>query len=131
MGPLWDFDLSMGNPANLLPARGCSLCDRRWVGRWYDDLAFVRALVQRWTQLRRGGLVRDILAGIARDSRALSSAQVRNLRRWPVLGYTPVSASASDAALRAAYRVEVARLRGWIRARAGWLTANLPGIARL
>jgi hypothetical protein len=131
MGPLWDFDLSMGNPASLLPPRGCSLCDRRWVGRWYDDPAFVRAMLDRWTQLRRRGLVRTILADVARDARALAGAQVRNLRRWPALGFTPVSAGASDAALRAAYGAEVGRLRSWIRARAGWLTANLPRIGRL
>ena len=131
MGPLWDFDLSMGNPPSVLPARGCSLCNRRWVGRWYDDPAFVRAMVDRWTQLRRGGVVRTMLAGIARDSRALSSAQVRNLRRWPVLGFTPVSAGAPDAALRSAYRAEVSRLQRWIRERASWLTANLPRIGRL
>jgi hypothetical protein len=75
----------MGNPASLPPPRGCSLCDRRWVGRWYDDPAFVRAMVARWTQPRRQGLVREILRGIARDVRALSGPQVRNLRRWPML----------------------------------------------
>ena len=131
MGPLWDFDLSMGNPASLLPPRGCSLCDRRWVGRWYDDPAFVRAMVERWTALRRQGVVSEILGGIARDARALTGPQVRNLRRWPVLGFTPVSAGASDAALRSAYRGEIARLRGWIRTRSGWLTANLARIGRL
>jgi hypothetical protein len=130
MGPAWDFDLSMGNPPALLPARGCSLCDRRWVGRWYDDPAFVRVMVARWTELRRAGLLRSVRAGIARDARALSAAQVRNLRRWPVLGFTPVAPGASEAALRAAYRGEVRRLQRWIRTRAGWLTASLPEIGR-
>jgi CotH kinase protein len=131
MGPLWDFDLSMGNPADLLPPRGCSLCDRRWAGRWYDDRTFTRAMTARWAQLRRQGLLRAIRADIARDARALAGPQVRNLRRWPVLGFAPVSAGASDAALRAAYRAEVGRLQRWIRVRAGWLTANLPRIGRL
>jgi hypothetical protein len=130
MGPAWDFDLSMGNPPALVPARGCSLCDRRWVGRWYDDPAFVRVMVARWTELRRAGLLRSVRAGIARDARALSAAQVRNLRRWPVLGFTPVAPGASEAALRAAYRGEVRRLQRWIRTRAGWLTASLPEIGR-
>jgi hypothetical protein len=131
MGPLWDFDLSMGNPPGVLPARGCSLCNRRWVGRWYDDAVFRRAMVRRWTELRRRGFLRRLQADIAREGRALASAQVRNLRRWPVLGFTPVSPSASDAALEAAYRAETARLRSWIRIRARWLTANLPRIGRL
>jgi len=131
MGPLWDFDLSMGNPPDVLPARGCSLCNRRWVGRWYDDPVFVQAMVRRWSELRRQGLLRRVLAGIARDGRALGTAQVRNLRRWPVVGFRPVSPSAPEATLRAAHRAETARLRSWIRIRARWLTANLPRIGRL
>ena len=131
MGPLWDFDLSMGNPAALLPARGCSLCNRRWVTRWYADGAFRRALEARWTELRRDGFLARTLTAITRNARALQSAQVRNLRRWPILGFTPLSPSASDAALRGAYRAEAARLRTWVRVRAGWMTANLPRIGRI
>ena len=55
---------------------------------------------------------------------------MRNLRRWPVLGFTPLSASSSDAALRGAYLAEAARLRSWVRIRAGWMTATLPRIGR-
>ncbi|HWH13870.1 MAG TPA: CotH kinase family protein [Miltoncostaeaceae bacterium] len=131
MGPLWDFDLSMGNPPALLPPRGCSLCDRRWVSRWYDDPAFVAAMRARWTELRRRGFVRRMIADIERDARALAPAQVRNLRRWPVLGYRPLPAGAPEPALRAAYRAETARLTAWLRIRSSWLTANLPRIGRL
>ncbi len=130
MGPAWDFDLSMGNPPGLLPARGCSLCDRRWASRWYADGAFRAALVARWAQLRRDGFLARTLTAITRDARALQSAQVRNLRRWPVLGATPLPPSTSDAALRGAYLAEAARLRTWVRVRAGWLTATLPRIGR-
>jgi len=131
MGPLWDFDLSMGNPPALLPPRGCSLCDRRWVSRWYDDPVFVRAMQARWTQLRRQGFVRRLVAGIERDARALAPAQVRNLRQWPILGYRPLDPGASDASLRASHRGETARLTSWLRIRSAWLTANLPRIGRL
>ena len=131
LGPLWDFDLSMGNPADVLPPRGCSLCDRRWAQRLYKDGEFVRAMTRRWTHLRRQGFVRTTLAAVERDARALQTAQVRNLRRWPVLGFTPVAPDASGASLRAAYRAETTRLTRWIRTRAGWLTASLPRIARL
>lgn len=125
LGPAWDFDLSMGNPAALLPPRGCSLCDRRWTSRLYADRTFTAAMSARWAQLRRQGFLARTLAAIDRDARALQSSQVRNLRRWPVLGFAPVSASAPEASLRAAYRAETGRLRTWIRVRAGWLTANV------
>lgn len=131
MGPLWDFDLSMGSPAGLLPPRGCSLCDRRWVTRWYADGGFRQALRARGAQLRREGFLARTLTAITRDARALETAQVRNLRRWPVLGFAPVSAAAPEASLRRAYRGEAARLRTWVRVRAGWLTAILPRIGRL
>jgi hypothetical protein len=131
LGPLWDFDLSMGNPASLLPPRGCSLCDRRWTQRLYKDRGFVRAMTRRWTELRRQGFLRTTLAAIERDARALQASQVRNLRRWPVLSFRPLSASAPEASLRASYRGETNRLRNWILVRAGWLTATLPRINRL
>jgi hypothetical protein len=130
LGPLWDFDLSMGNPPHLLPPRGCSLCNRRWAQRLYKDRGFVRAMTRRWAELRRQGFLRTTLSRIERDARALQASQVRNLRRWPVLGFTPLSAGAPEGSLRAAYRGEVDRLRSWIRVRAGWLTAALPRIDR-
>lgn len=74
---------------------------------------------------------RRIRAELARDARMLANAQVRNLRRWPVLGFTPVPPGSSDADLRVAYRAEIARLDRWLRVRASWLTANLPRIGRL
>lgn len=126
LGPLWDFDLSMGNPPAVLPPRGCSLCNRRWAQRLYRDRDFVRAMHRRWTELRRDGFLRATLRAIERDGRALAPSQVRNLRRWPVLSFTPLNPQASEASLRAAYRGEVGRLKRWIRVRAGWLTANLP-----
>lgn len=101
------------------------------MNRWYADGQFRQALRARWTQLRRDGFVARTLTAISRDARALQSAQVRNLRRWPVLGFAPVSASAPDAALRGVYRAEAARLRTWVRIRAGWMTANLPRIGRI
>ncbi|MCC6830748.1 MAG: CotH kinase family protein [Thermoleophilia bacterium] len=126
MGPLWDFDLSMGNPPSLLRPRGCSLCDRRWASRLYRDPAFVRGLVQRWTSLRRSRLPARMVAAIRRDARALGQPAIRNQRRWPV----GVSPAASDVALLRAHRAQTATLARWIRVRAAWLTANLRGVGR-
>jgi hypothetical protein len=131
MGPVWDFDLAMGFGSPDTSPRGCSLCNRLWVGRWYDDPAFVRAMVRRWAELRREGLVPRLIADLQRDAATLTPAQVRNLRRWRMLGATPVPAGASDAALRAAYRRETTRLVRWLRARDAWMQANLPRIGRL
>jgi hypothetical protein len=126
MGPAWDFDLAMGNPVTPLPARGCSLCDRRWVSRLYRDGAFVRAMERRWRELRRERFPARLRQGIARDRAALRPAAVRNLRRWPVVGETPLPSGLPDAALARVHRREADALRTWLTVRAGWLTAALP-----
>lgn len=133
MGPQWDFDLSMGNPPDLLPPRGAWLTNRRWVTRLYRDQGFVDAMERRWTQLRRQGFVRRTLAGIRRDALALATPQVRNLRAWPVVGAyaRPVDGGAPEAALRAVTRAEVAALERWIGVRSRWLSANVGRLGRL
>ena len=131
MGPVWDFDLSMGHRVRTSPPQGCMLCARRWAARWYNDPAFVRAMTARWAQLRRQGFVDGLVAEVRRDARALEAAQVRNLRRWPKMGTTPVSPTISDGVLGQTYLAEAARLERWLRAREAWMTANLPRIGRL
>jgi hypothetical protein len=132
MGPLWDLDLSMGNPPDILPPRGWMLTDRRWVSRLYRDARFVDAMQRRWTGLRRDGFFAATRTRILRDAAKLSTAQVRNLRRWPAVGaYTrPIDGNAPEASLRAVYRSEVRQLTTWLDVRGRWITANLPRLGR-
>ena len=119
LGPIWDFDISMGN-SDYGPSRrlaGWMLARRDWAERLYRDRGFRRALARRWRELRAAGLRRDVLAAVARSRSELRGAAGRNFRRWPVLDRriwpNPVA--------RGSYRAEVRALRSWLVRRIAWL----------
>jgi CotH kinase protein len=123
LGPIWDFDISMGNsdygPSRRL--RGWMLAERDWTERLYRDRGFRRALAARWRELRAAGLRRNLLATVEKSRRRLRGAAGRNFRRWPVLHRriwpNPVA--------RGSFRAEVRHLRTWLVRRVEWLDARL------
>jgi len=124
MGPVWDFDLSAGSVSvgEFASAEGWLLTDRPWAERFYRAPDFVAAMRARWTQLRREGLVEDLLAAAEREGRALRGPATANHRRWRILGRPlfagqPVVSSHSAA---------VSSLRGWLQRRATWMDTALP-----
>jgi hypothetical protein len=128
LGPVWDFDISMGN-ADYGPSAtldGSMLEERAWASRLYRDPAFVDAVAARWRALRADGLQRALLGSVARHSRRLSAtgAAARNFARWPVLGVR-VWPNPPDAVQRTTYASEVAALRSWLEARIAWMDGHV------
>jgi hypothetical protein len=123
LGPVWDFDIAMGNsdygPSRRL--RGWMLARRDWAERLFRDDRFMRRLAGRWRALRRDGLRRDLLAIVAGARRELRGEIVANFRRWPVLDRriwpNPVA--------RGSHRAEMRFLRGWLKRRIAWLDRRL------
>jgi CotH kinase protein len=119
LGPIWDFDIAMGNsdygPSRRLP--GWTLARRDWAEKLFDDRRFMRRFAQRWRALRRAGLRRDVLAIVNRAERELTGSIVANFERWPVLDRriwpNPVA--------RGSHRAEMRFLRGWIKRRIAWI----------
>jgi hypothetical protein len=119
LGPIWDFDISMGNsdygPSRRL--RGWMLARRDWAERLYRDRTFRAAMAHRWRELRAGGLRRRVLATVERSRRELRGAAGRNFRRWPVLDRRIWP----NPAARGSFRAEVRFLRSWLVRRIDWL----------
>jgi len=128
LGPVWDFDISMGNsdygPSSVLA--GSMLEKRVWAHELYRDPAFVRAATARWRELRTAGLRRDLLRSVGRHARRLTAtgAAGRNFRRWPVLGVR-VWPNPPEAVRRTSYASEVAALRRWLERRLAWMDAHV------
>ncbi len=122
-GPIWDFDISMGN-SDYGPSRrleGWMLARRDWAERLYSDRAFTRAMAARWHALRRDGLRREVLAIAGRAQGELRGSVADNFARWPVLDRkvwpNPVA--------RGSYGAEVAFLRSWLKRRIAWIDRNV------
>ena len=132
LGPVWDFDISMGNsdygPSRKL--RGSMLAQRVWASRLYRDPRFVRAATARWRELRRAGLRRHLLRTVNRNARRLAAtgATSRNFRRWPVLGVR-VWPNPPAAVRRTTYASEVRALRRWLELRIGWMDRHVSRLA--
>lgn len=128
LGPVWDFDISMGNsdygPSAVL--EGSMLEARVWASRLYRDPAFVAAVTARWRELRDNGLRRWLLRTLARQARRLEAtrATARNFARWPVLGVR-VWPNPPEAVTRTTYASEVAALRSWLDRRIVWMDGHV------
>ena len=128
-GPLWDFDIAMGNTTmtRFRTTPGWNLRGRPYVGRLWQDGAFRRGLATRWRKLQAAGLRQRLRGMIARDARQLRGAQVRNFRRWPILGryVWPNPVDPRTGGYRPSWRSEVAYLRRWLDARITWMNRAL------
>jgi hypothetical protein len=123
LGPVWDYDISMGNsdygPSSRLG--GWMLARRDWAERLYADRRFTRRMAARWLQLRRDGLRRELLGIVAGAERELRGSVSDNFARWPVLGRriwpNPVA--------RGSHGAELRFLRGWLTRRIAWIDRNI------
>ncbi len=137
MGPVWDFNGSMGN-ADYFDAeltRGWHYdndefpADNAWAWCWWErlleDPAFVERLALRWAELRADALSDDaIRADIAERAALLTAPAERNFERWPVLGeyVWPNDEGCED---RESWQQELDYLEGWLLERAAWMDSEL------
>ena len=119
LGPVWDFDLAMGNSTFSTSrfVRGWWTRDRDWSERLWRDATFRRALSRRWRALRRDGLRADVLRAVDAHRAALRPHAGRNFRRWPVLRRRIFQ----NPAARGSWSAEVRFLRSWLSRRIAWI----------
>ena len=133
LGPIWDFDIAMGNSdyGESRLVEGSMVARRQWASRLYRDPRFQRALAARWRALRRKGLAGRLQRSVRRHGGRLAAtgAAGRNFRRWPVLGRR-VWPNPAAAVQRTTYASEVRALRTWLRRRVAWLDRNVGRLRR-
>ena len=133
MGPVWDFNLSMGNTVFYGGWETDNwLIDTNPVPFWWHRLLadenFKERLVKRWKTLRKNELsTSKLLDEIDRTAVYLSEAQTRNFQKWRVLGRrifgNPYPGPPS-------YEQEVDQLKMWLQARLKWMDANIDAPRR-
>ena len=126
MGPVWDFNLSMGNTVfyNGWETENW-LVDTNPVPFWWRRLLadenFKQRLVKRWETLRKNELATsELLDEIDRTAKYLSEAQKRNFQRWRVLGRRILGNPRAYGSANT-YEQEVLRLKTWLLARLKWM----------
>jgi len=136
MGPLWDYNMAMGNvdyahndePGYYTTGWNDSYMAagvNGWCPWWYrfkDDPDYQQRLIDRWLELRRGPLSDvNMLADIATAVALLEhEATARNFEKWPTLG-SYVWANPPGWADRRTYQSEVDWMSQWLLERAAWI----------
>jgi hypothetical protein len=131
MGPIWDFDLALGNVnfcANGNPEGFVfeynSICPEDywlipfWWKRMLEDPLFVQRLNDRWKNLRKTVYSTEKLwSDIDSMSNLLSESQARNFKEWPILG----SYIWPNFYVSKTYNEEIVWLKNWVKLRTAWL----------
>ena len=128
MGPVWDFNLSMGNTVFYGGWETDNwLIDTNPVPFWWRRLLadenFKQRLVKRWETLRKNELATaKLLDEIDRTAEYLSEARKRNFQKWRVLGYRVFG---NPGPYLPTYEQEVQELKRWLQARLTWMDSNI------
>ncbi len=131
MGPVWDFNISLGN-GNYLEAwkpEGWyypQLSQRDYLNGWYarlfQDPNFSERYRLRWWELRQGPFSTEHITNmIRRYADLLDEAQQRNFQRWQILG----SWVWPNHYVGQTYRDELDYMAWWIEARLDWIDSQM------
>jgi hypothetical protein len=130
MGPVWDYNLSLGN-ANYLdgwkPAGWyhdlISDTDYPYFRRLFADPEFAQLSADRWFELRRGPFsTTQLLADYDGAIALLQEAAPRNFARWPILGKYVWP----NWYIGTSWEDDVAWNRQWLVDRIAWIDAQFP-----
>jgi hypothetical protein len=129
MGPVWDYDLSLGN-ANYNDGWNATGWYNRLLGdgdypywrRLFEDPEFKLRYADRWFGLRRNLFATDRLLGIVESyATLLDEPAARNYGRWPTLG-TYVW---PNWFIAKTYREEIAWMQRWLADRLTWMDSQI------
>jgi len=129
MGPVWDFNLSMGNAFDLPHGQssgwilGTVSGQPFWWRRLLQDTNFAQKLADRWQVLRAGPLVvQNLKTMIDTGATELAYAQARHFNRWPILGVQVFNVPPPP---NETFATNIQNLKTWIEARAIWIDQNI------
>ncbi|MFO0070886.1 MAG: CotH kinase family protein [Gemmatimonas sp.] len=122
-GPLWDFDITLGNVnyGGADAVAGWQIRSAPWFARLWQDPAFVQRVKLRWQQIRNDGTFASWRQAMLARWDYMSVEQRRNFERWPILD----SWVWPNRVVTGSYNGEMAAMQEWLTARTNWLDDQL------
>ncbi|MGB2863881.1 MAG: CotH kinase family protein [Sedimentisphaerales bacterium] len=129
MGPVWDYNLSLGNADYLqgwIPSGWyypqLSAGDYPWWRRLFENPAFRLRYADRWFEFRENLLsTGQLLQDIDDTAALLNEAQARNFDRWRILG----SRVWPNWYIAVTYDEEINWMSGWLEQRLDWMDSQI------
>ncbi|MGV3743096.1 MAG: CotH kinase family protein [Burkholderiaceae bacterium] len=120
-GPLWDFDLGVGNVFFEDPT-GWYIRNSVWHGPLFANSDFGQRVHARWCQLKRNGSVTNLPAQVDAIVASIEPAAIdRNFVKWNIFGQEVYP----GAFVGESYQDEVTHLKSWLANRVQWMDAEL------
>lgn len=122
-GPIWDFDLALGNAGydDVDKTYGWHIRKAPWFDRLFQDPAFDAKVKARWQALKEEGRLELVFHYAEARAQWLQQAQTRNFTKWPIFywreWYTRL--------ILGSYEAEVDEMLRWQRERMNWIDAQL------
>src|SRR5690606_25724136 len=122
-GPIWDFDLALGNAGygGVEFTSGWHIRNASWFTRLFEDPAFEAQVKAKWQALKAEGKFEIIFLYAQARATWLQAAQERNFDLWQIFyweeWYTRV--------ILGSYDLEVEEMIRWQRERYEWMDAQL------
>lgn len=122
-GPLWDFDLALGNAGyeDVDKTYGWRIRPATWFDRFFQDPAFQAKVKARWKSLKDEGKLDYISLYAQARATWLDKQQKKNFQLWSITDFaywimhTP----------QGSYDLEVKEMIRWQKARIAWMDTQL------
>jgi spore coat protein CotH len=124
MGPIWDFDISMGNinyNGNDNP-QGFWIKESPWISRLFEDPSFVSLIKSRWNAKKQE--IISLQEYIEYKAEYLHDAQFNNFKRWDILNVYVWP----NAVIPGSYPGEINYLKTWLNKRIDWLNLAINSL---
>lgn len=125
-GPIWDFDLALGNAGydDVDKTYGWHVRKASWFDRLFQDAAFKAKVKTRWNSLKAEGKLEYIFQYAEARATWLDKQQKKNYMLWSVTDFAPWILHGSHGGT-GSYEAEVKELVRWQRERYNWLDTEL------
>lgn len=124
MGPPWDYDTCYGNqdPQGYgYPQDFYVKNDAQWYRTLFEDSTFAGMVMERWTQLKREGVIGNVLNNTIAGAALIDESQKLNFAVWPDMLTTGGSRGEIPGHYFTTFKEEVDYLKRFVALRIYWL----------
>ena len=123
MGPVWDFDLSMGAAKGSIEAQQWLMTGSPWFTSLLKNATFKQRLKERWNEVK--SIVKEkSIDNIDNLASIVGAAAQRNHDKWGEIAINTYD-STTIVPLPGTYSGEITRLKTWVTTKFAWLDAQI------